>query len=72
MILDLNLPCIPGEEILRRMRSDARLAQTRFIIVTAYPEIDEDLWGAADVVLVKPVTFGQLRDLAARLCPPDS
>jgi hypothetical protein len=53
------------------MRADARLAQTRFIIVTAYPEIDEDLWEAADVVLVKPVAFGQLRDLAARLCPAD-
>ena len=72
VILDLSLPRISGEEILRRMRADARLARTRVIVVTAYPEVDDDLREAADVVLVKPVTFGQLRDLAARLCPADN
>ncbi len=66
VILDLNLPRVPGAEILRRIRADARLASTKVIVATAYPNLDEELQNQADCVLCKPVSFAQLRDLAAR------
>ena len=67
IILDLNLPGVNGVEILKYVRSDNRLAKTRVIVATADDRTAEILHGNADIVLVKPIGFGQLRDLAARL-----
>jgi len=67
VVLDLNLPNVPGTEILHRIRADARLASTKVIVATAYPRLAEGLHNEADWILSKPVSFGQLRDLAARL-----
>lgn len=69
IILDLNLPGVNGVEILKYIRSDARLAKSRVIVATADDRTAELLHGNADIVLVKPIGFGQLRDLAARLLP---
>jgi DNA-binding response OmpR family regulator len=66
VVLDLNLPQVPGTEILRHIRADARLTNTKVIIATAYPRMIEGLHNEADCVLSKPVSFAQLRDLAAR------
>ncbi|GAB4581465.1 MAG: hypothetical protein Fur0022_42120 [Anaerolineales bacterium] len=67
IILDLNLPNVHGLEILKFIRSDERLRKSRVIITTADDRTAETLHGKADIVLVKPVGYGQLRDLAARL-----
>lgn len=67
IILDLNLPGVNGVEILKYVRADNRLAKTRVIVATADDRTAEILHGNADIVLVKPIGFGQLRDLAARL-----
>ncbi len=67
VVLDLHLPRVAGTDILRRIRADPRLAHTRVIIATAHPHMAESLRGEADLVLLKPISFSQLRDLAAIL-----
>ena len=67
VVLDLELPRVSGVEILRQIRADVRLAGTRVIIATAYPDLAAGLEEKADLVLFKPVSFIQLRDLATRL-----
>ena len=71
VLLDLHLPFVSGEDILHQIRNDARLAETRVILATANAFIAENLKEEADLVLLKPVSFSQLRQLAARLRPPD-
>jgi len=72
VVLDLHLPHVSGTDILRQIRADARLAKTRIIIATADPRMAELLRDQADLVLLKPISFSQLRDLAARLRPAAS
>lgn len=70
VILDLYLPDIHGTELLELIRSDSRLAATRVIVATAEARMAEGLHEKADLVLTKPVSFFQLRDLASRLVRP--
>ena len=67
VVLDLHLPHISGEILLRQIRSTPALAQTRVIIATADPVMAEGLSQEADLVLIKPVGFSQLRDFALRM-----
>ncbi len=67
VVLDLHLPRVEGIDILRQIRADARLAETRVIVVTGDPPAAEGLQGLADLVLIKPVGLDQLSDLATRL-----
>lgn len=67
VVLDLDLPRVSGIDILQYIRADARLAKTRVIVATAYPALSADLDEQADMVLVKPISFSQLRDLIANL-----
>lgn len=65
VILDLNLPSVSGMDILREIRSDPRLVKTRVVIVTAHDELVNSIQDQADLVLIKPVAFSQIRKLAA-------
>jgi len=67
VILDLELPRVSGLEVLDQIRADARLSGIRVIVATAYPDLAVGLMDKADLVMIKPVSFGQLRDLATRL-----
>ncbi|MDD2922467.1 MAG: response regulator [Anaerolineales bacterium] len=67
VVLDINLPGASGAQILHFIRADARLNTTRVILATANIRQAEDLQDEADIVLLKPVSIGQLRDLAERL-----
>jgi DNA-binding response OmpR family regulator len=69
VILDLQLPRVPGTKILRYIRAEPRLADTRVIIATAYSNMAASLQDRADWILIKPVNFGQLRDLAKQFSP---
>lgn len=71
VILDLHLPRISGQTILQQIRADERLTGTRVMLTTADAHRAESLRGEADLVLLKPISFYQLRDLAKRLRPPD-
>jgi DNA-binding response OmpR family regulator len=70
VILDLNLPGISGREILESIRTDMRLAQTRVILTTADERQAETLTNEADIVLLKPVSPTQLREMALRMSTP--
>jgi DNA-binding response OmpR family regulator len=67
VVLDLHLPHVSGEDLLAQIRSDDRLAQTRVILATADPLMAESLRAKADLVLIKPISFNQLRDLSKHL-----
>lgn len=67
VILDLHLPQTSGKEILEFIRSDPRLAATRVMIVSADTQMTKMLQDKADLTLTKPVSYFQLRTLAARL-----
>ena len=69
VVLDLHLPHVGGEQILKQIRADSRLARTRIIVATADPVKGDALAEQADLVLIKPISFGQLRDMAKRLRP---
>jgi two-component system, OmpR family, alkaline phosphatase synthesis response regulator PhoP len=67
VVLDLHIPYISGDEILRQIRTDPRLQHTLVVVATADARMGEALTDVADFVLIKPITFKQLRDLTARL-----
>ena len=67
VVLDLNLPHIAGTDILAQIRADERLAKTQVVIATADAAMAEMLGESADLVLLKPVSFMQLRMMAERL-----
>ena len=69
LVLDLNLPGKSGREILSQVRADERLSETRVILSTADEQQADMLQDQADLVLLKPISPGQLKDLALRLCP---
>jgi len=67
VVLDLNLPGASGKDILQNIRADERLSKTRIILTTADERQAETLQDEADIVLLKPVSPAQLRELALRL-----
>ena len=71
VILDMHLPLVAGSEILKYIRSEKRLAFTNVVVTTADAIMGEQMRESADFVLIKPISFGQLRDLTARLNPVD-
>jgi DNA-binding response OmpR family regulator len=66
VVLDLHLPGTNGDKLLRQIRSDARLEDTRVLLVTADAALAESLEDEATLVLLKPISFAQLCVLAAR------
>ncbi len=69
IVLDLNLPVLSGEDFLAQISKDPRNAGTRIIIASADEQTVKELADSVDLALVKPISFTQLRDLAARLHP---
>ena len=67
IILDLHLPHVSGKEILRQIRQDENLAQAHVIITTADAVQAATVQSEADLILIKPVSFIQLRDLARQI-----
>lgn len=70
VVLDLHLPHVSGQEILQRIRTDERLAETRVMLATADALRGQALDAESDLVLLKPISPSQLRTLASRLRPP--
>jgi CheY-like chemotaxis protein len=68
--LDMHIPHISGDILLQQIRSDERLTKTRVVVTTADAQMGESTRPIADLVLIKPITFSQLRDLTARLLQP--
>jgi CheY-like chemotaxis protein len=70
ILLDMHLPHVSGGEILTRIiKQDKRFEKTLIIITTADARMGEAYQDEVDFVLIKPISFVQLRDLTARLKP---
>lgn len=67
IVLDLHLPDIDGLEILYKIRADDRLAKTKVIVASADAQMVKLAEEKADLILIKPVSVSQLKDLALRL-----
>lgn len=69
VVLDLNLPRVPGGQILQFIREDPRLAGTRVIVATAHQALAENaqVQKLADKVLMKPISPGHLRKTLQQL-----
>ncbi len=69
-LLDLKLPKVPGLEVLRRIRSDARLRRLPVVILTSSNE-ERDLAAGYDLgvnsYIRKPVDFKQFLDAVQQL-----
>jgi DNA-binding response OmpR family regulator len=65
VVLDLHLPSVNGLQILEYIRGNQGLEDTHIIIVSADAALAQNL--EADLVLLKPISFGQLRDLTKRI-----
>lgn len=67
VVLDINLPGVNGVGVLKSIRADDRLRDTKVIITTADPYYVKELGEQADLVLVKPVLFRQLLNVVKGL-----
>jgi DNA-binding response OmpR family regulator len=66
ILLDLHLPKVSGDKLLAQIRSSGHLGETKVIIATANPEKAYVLSEDSDMVLIKPISFNLLREVAAR------
>ena len=65
--LDLHLPKVSGEDILKAIKADERLDGAKIIITTADTRLGEFLSPQVDMVLLKPIRFSHLRNLAVEI-----
>lgn len=69
ILLDMHLPYISGGDLLSIIKKDSRFAKTTVIITTADARMGDMYRDQVDFVMIKPISFVQLRDLTARLKP---
>jgi CheY-like chemotaxis protein len=70
VLLDMHLPHISGADLLTNViKQDERFAKTIIIITTADARMGEAYTEQVDFVMIKPISFVQLRDLTSRLKP---
>lgn len=72
IVLDLHLPDVPGTEVLTFIKQEVALQKTVVMLATADAWLAESLRADVDFVLMKPISFAQLRDLTGRLRPSSS
>lgn len=69
IVLDLNLPDIPAEIILRQIKAQPRLDGARLILLSEDKKSARDTKDLADFILMKPVGSEEMGELAAQLLP---
>jgi CheY-like chemotaxis protein len=69
IVLDLLMPVMDGLEFLERRRANPALARTPVIVLTA---TDARLASREDIVMRKPVDFGQLMAMIESYSAPPS
>lgn len=69
ILLDMHLPRLSGKVVLRQLRGQRRLDHVRVVIATGDEGAARQYQHLADKVLVKPVGYEQVRELAASLLP---
>lgn len=71
ILLDMHLPRVSGQDLLKTIKTDRRFAGTWTIISTADARLAEQFRDQVDFALIKPVQFTQLKGIAGRLKPKD-
>ncbi len=71
IVLDLHLPRVSGQAILRQIKADRRLVNTKIIIVSADVATAQSLKHQADAVLFKPIGIHQLLNVVSDIFPTD-
>ena len=66
VILDLHMPGVSGDVLLKEIRADERLKDVRVIVATSDSSYVASLQFSAELVLLKPIGFSQLSQLARR------
>ena len=64
IILDLNLPDLPGEVILRQIKAQHRLRQSQLVLLAGDAQTAQDAKDLADQNLIKPISENQLEEIA--------
>lgn len=67
IVLDLHLPHVAGTDLLKQIRETDHLKKVRVVVATADARLAEQTDRQADFVLIKPISFSLLRDLAVRM-----
>ncbi|MBE2220706.1 MAG: response regulator transcription factor [Anaerolineae bacterium] len=67
IVLDLHLPKLSGADLLAQIRQDPRLQEIFIIVASADGTWTGHIGEKADMVLNKPVSYVQLRDLGIRV-----
>lgn len=66
VVLDLHMPGVNGDVVLREIRTSPRLKDIRVIIATSDSSFAASLELRTELVLLKPIGFSQLSQLASR------
>jgi chemosensory pili system protein ChpA (sensor histidine kinase/response regulator) len=66
IILDLHMPRVGGDVVLKYIRNDNRLKDVRVIVATADAAFAQAMQFKSEMVLLKPISFSQLSLLASR------
>jgi CheY-like chemotaxis protein len=72
VLLDLRLPDIPGEEVLRRLRADERTAGIPVVVISAdatHAMVDRLRAAGADAYLTKPLDIDEFLAAVERFLP---
>ncbi|MCP4356582.1 MAG: response regulator transcription factor [Chloroflexi bacterium] len=67
ILLDIHLPYVSGDELLRHIRADERLQESVVILSTADSRIAAQLREETNLILLKPIRFNELVELAQSL-----
>jgi two-component system cell cycle response regulator DivK len=67
ILLDMHLPHVSGADLLTIIKNDSKFTGTTTIITTADARMGDMYSDQVDFVLIKPISFVQLRDITARL-----
>jgi CheY-like chemotaxis protein len=69
ILLDINMPTMPGPEFRRRQQQDARLQTIPVVVISASSTIMQQRANlAADAYLPKPIDYDELIETAQRYC----
>ena len=69
ILLDMHLPHVSGADLLTIIKDNEKFSKTMTLITTADALMGNMYRDQVDFVLVKPISFVQLRDLTRRLKP---
>jgi DNA-binding response OmpR family regulator len=69
LVLDMHLPHVSGEKVLKKIHKDARFEMMRIMVVTADAAMAAQLEGYITLTLIKPVDLVDMQKLSERLKP---